>query len=156
MEIHLLAIGTRMPVWIDEGYEAYSRRLGRDCQLLLKALPSPRKSKSQDSAGIKQQEGELLLAAIPDDAYTIALDEHGKLHDTVTIARKLGDWFEHYRRVAVLIGGADGLSAECLAACKERWSLSRMTFPHALVRVIVAEQIYRAYSVLNNHPYHRV
>ena len=156
MEIHLLAIGTRMPGWIDEGFEEYSRRLGRDCRLVLKALPSPRKSKSQDSAGVKQQEGELLLAAIPDDAYTIALDEHGKMHDTVAISRKLGDWFEQYRRVAVLIGGADGLSAECLAACKERWSLSRMTFPHSLVRVIVAEQIYRAYSVLNNHPYHRV
>ena len=156
MEIHLLAIGTRMPGWIDEGFEEYSRRLGRDCRLVLKALPSPRKSKSQYSAGVKQQEGELLLAAIPDDAYTIALDEYGKMHDTVAISRKLGDWFEQYRRVAVLIGGADGLSAECLAACKERWSLSRMTFPHSLVRVIVAEQIYRAYSVLNNHPYHRV
>ncbi len=155
MEIHLLAIGTRMPGWVDEGFNEYSRRLGRDCEIVLKALPSPRKSKTENSAKVKQQEGELLLAAIPPDAYAVALHEHGKMLDTVAISQKLGDWFEQYRRVALIVGGADGLSEECLAACKERWSLSRMTFPHSLVRVIVAEQIYRAYSLLHNHPYHR-
>ncbi|MEM7258631.1 MAG: 23S rRNA (pseudouridine(1915)-N(3))-methyltransferase RlmH [Pseudomonadota bacterium] len=155
MKIHLLAIGHRMPAWIEAGYHDYAKRLGRDCQLLLKEIPSPRKSKSQDSATIKQAEGELLLAAIPASAYPVALDETGKLHPTSGVAQRLGHWIENYPQVALLVGGADGLSADCLSTCRERWSLSPMTFPHALVRVIVAEQIYRAYSLMNNHPYHR-
>jgi len=144
-----------MPRWIEEGYEDYAKRFGRDCELLLKELPSPRKSKSQESATVKQAEGELLLSAIPSGAHVVALDETGKLHDTAGVARRLAHWFEQYPQVALLVGGADGLANNCLASCQERWSLSPMTFPHALVRVIVAEQIYRAYSLMNNHPYHR-
>lgn len=156
MEIHLLAIGTRMPKWVDDGYADYAKRLGRDCSLILREIPSPRKSKSEDAGRIKQREGEQLLSAIPADAQTIGLDERGKIHDTRAVAAKLGHWFESYRRVAILVGGADGLSQECLSHCNERWSLSAMTFPHALVRIIIAEQIYRAYSLMKNHPYHRV
>ncbi len=155
MKIHLLAIGTRMPQWIESGYHDYAKRLGRDCQLLLKEIPSPRKSKSQDSASVKQAESDLLLAALPEKAYVVALDESGKLYDTAGVAKRLAGWFDNHSDVALLIGGADGLSDSCLAVCRERWALSPMTFPHALVRVIVAEQIYRAYSMMNNHPYHR-
>ena len=155
MEIHLLAIGTRMPKWVNDGYQDYARRLGRDCQLVLREIPSPRKSKSEDAERIKRLEGQQLVSAIPAKAYVIALDERGKGHTTKALSEKLGDWFENHRRVAILVGGADGLSQECLAECRERWSLSAMTFPHALVRVMMAEQIYRAYSLLNNHPYHR-
>lgn len=155
MEIYLLAIGTRMPDWVNTGFNEYARRFGRDCTLVLKEIPSPRLSNSENSAKVMQQEGKLLAAAIPTDAYTIALDESGKMHDTQAVSAKLGDWLGNYRRVALLVGGADGLSADCLSMCRERWSLSRLTFPHPLVRVIVAEQIYRAYSLLKNHPYHR-
>lgn len=144
-----------MPDWIDQGYQDYAKRLGRDCELVLRELPSPRKSKSQDSKSVKQAEGELLLSAIPEGAYAVALDEAGKLYDTKAVARRLAFWLESQRQIALLVGGADGLAQCCLAACQERWSLSPMTFPHALVRVIIAEQIYRAYSLLNNHPYHR-
>lgn len=151
----MLAIGTRMPKWVNDGYQDYARRLGRDCQLVLREIPSPRKSKSEDAGRIKRLEGQQLISAIPANAYVIALDERGKSHTTKALSEKLGNWFENYRRVVILVGGADGLSQECLAGCRERWSLSAMTFPHALVRVIVAEQIYRAYSLLNNHPYHR-
>ena len=155
MEIHLLAIGTRMPDWVNDGYQDYARRLGRDCQLVLREIPSPRKSKSENSERVKKLEGAQLISAIPSQAHVIALDERGKNHSTKVLSEKLGNWFESHRRVALLVGGADGLSKECLAESHERWSLSAMTFPHALVRVIVAEQIYRAYSLLNNHPYHR-
>lgn len=155
MEIYLLAIGTRMPKWVDDGYADYAKRLGRHCKLILKEIPSPRKSKSEDAGTVKQLEGARLIAAIPADAYAVALDERGKSHNTEVFAARLDQWFETHRRVAILIGGADGLSEECLSHCSERWSLSAMTFPHALVRVIVAEQIYRAHSFLNNHPYHR-
>lgn len=144
-----------MPQWIEAGYQDYAKRLGRDCELLLKELPSPRKSKSQDSSSVKQAESELLLAAIPEGAYAVALDESGKLYDTIGLARRLSMWLQNHHQIAFLVGGADGLAQSCLSVCQEHWSLSPLTFPHALVRVIVAEQIYRAYSLMNNHPYHR-
>ena len=155
MEIQLLAIGTRMPAWIDQGFAEYAKRFSGDCKLVLREIPSPRKSRSEDAQRVKRLEGQRLLASVATDSYLIALDQHGVQHATETVAEKLGDWFQHHRSVAMMIGGADGLSDECIDASSEKWSLSKMTFPHALVRVIVAEQIYRAYSMLKNHPYHR-
>jgi len=155
MEVTLLAIGTRMPKWIDSGYQEYAKRLGRDCRLTLKEIPSPRRSNSEDSKSVCKKEGELLLAALPKGAYVIALDEHGKLQSTQSIADKLQQLRETSQSLALLIGGADGLSEQVLQHCSEKWSLSRLTFPHAMVRVIVAEQIYRSISLLNSHPYHR-
>jgi 23S rRNA (pseudouridine1915-N3)-methyltransferase len=155
LKIHLLAIGNRMPPWIDAGFQDYARRLGRDCELVLKEIPSPRKSKTQDRKTIRRVEGERLLDAMPANAHGVALDESGKLFDTKGVAQRLNHWLENHQHVALLIGGADGLAQACLDACRERWSLSPMTFPHALVRVIVAEQLYRANSLIHNHPYHR-
>jgi len=155
MQVSLLAIGTRMPKWIDDGYDEYAKRLGRDCKLTLKEIPSPRRSNSEDSTAVCKKEGELLLAALPKSAYVIALDEHGKLQSTQTVADKFQKLRETSQPLALLVGGADGLSDQVLQHCDEKWSLSRLTFPHALVRVIVAEQIYRSLSLLNNHPYHR-
>ncbi len=155
MNITLLAIGTKMPKWVNEGYQEYARRLGRDCNLTLNEIPSPRKSNSEDSASVCRKEGELLLAAVPKGAYVLALDEHGKPQSTRSVADKLRHLKENPQPLALLIGGADGLSDQVLSQCNEKWSLSKMTFPHAMVRVIVAEQIYRAISLLNNHPYHR-
>lgn len=155
MEIHLLAIGTRMPAWINDGFADYAKRLSGDCRLVLREIPTPRKSRSEDAQRVKQLEGKQLLAAVPADAYLVALDLQGRQHNTDKVAQKLDNWFQQYRHVALMVGGADGLSDECLAASRESWSLSNLTFPHALVRVIVAEQIYRAYSLLKNHPYHR-
>ncbi len=155
MEVTLLAIGTRMPKWIEDGYAEYAKRLGRDCKLTLKEIPSPRRSNSEDSASICKKEGELLLAAVPKCTYVIALDEHGKLQSTQSIADKFRKLRENSQSLVLMIGGADGLSDQVLQHCKEQWSLSRLTFPHAMVRVIIAEQIYRSFSLLNSHPYHR-
>ena len=155
MQIHLLAIGTKMPQWVEQGYLEYSRRLGRDCQLTLREIASPRRSKTEDSEVVCKREGELLLASVPNGAHVIALDEQGKQHSTKSLAARLEFFKESSRTVALLIGGADGLSEQVLTDCNERWSLSALTFPHALVRVIVAEQIYRADSLLKKHPYHR-
>lgn len=155
MEVTLLAIGTKMPKWIEEGYQEYASRMGRDCRLTLKEIPSPRRSNAEDSASVCKKEGELLIAAVPKGAYVIALDEHGKLQSTQSIADKFIKYRETSRSLALLIGGADGLSDQVLQHSEEKWSLSKLTFPHALVRVIVAEQIYRSFSLLNNHPYHR-
>jgi len=156
MQIVLLAIGNKMPQWVEDGYAEYAKRLGRDVKLTLKEIPSPRRSKSQDSISVCKKEGELLLAAIPNGAYAIALDEKGVLQSTETIANKCRVLSDSATPLALLIGGADGHSDQVLLHCKEKWSLSKLTFPHAMVRVIVAEQIYRAVSFLNNHPYHRV
>ena len=155
MEITLIAIGTKMPDWVESGYVEYAKRLGRDWTLTLKAVPSPRRSKSEDSVSVGKKEAELLLAAIPKGAYAIALDERGKLQSTRSIADKMQELSESSRSLALLIGGADGLADRVIQQCNEKWSLSHLTFPHAMVRVIVAEQIYRAASLLNNHPYHR-
>ena len=155
MDVTLLAIGTRMPKWVTEGYQEYAKRLGRDCKLALKEIPSPRRSNSEDSATVCKKEGQLLLAAIPKGAYVVAFDEHGKLQSTRSIADKFQQLQESSQALALIIGGADGLSDQVLNQCNEKWSISKMTFPHAMVRVIVAEQIYRAISLNNNHPYHR-
>jgi len=155
MEITLLAIGTKMPKWVNDGYQEYAKRLGRDCKLILKEIPSPRRSNAEDSSTVRKKEGQLLLAAIPKGSYLIALDEHGKLQSTQSVADKFQQLKQSSQSLALVIGGADGLSDQVLEQCIEKWSLSKMTFPHAMVRVIVAEQIYRAFSLLNNHPYHR-
>lgn len=155
MHIHLLAIGKRMPDWINQGFEIYSRRLKSAMPLLLSEIATPRKSQSQDISTIRRAEGEKLLAAIPRGAWVVALDEQGQQWDSEELADQLNQWAHHARQVALLIGGADGLDQSCLDRADQTWSLSRLTLPHALVRVLVAEQLYRAWTLNNHHPYHR-
>jgi 23S rRNA (pseudouridine1915-N3)-methyltransferase len=144
-----------MPDWVDAGYQEYAQRLGRDCALSLKTLPTSRKSQRQSSGEVIRQDGARLLAAVPAGSHVVALDEAGSNLNSAKFARRLQVWMDSYRDVSLLVGGADGLSDECRKHARESWSLSALTFPHGLVRVIVAEQIYRACSLLNNHPYHR-
>lgn len=155
MRIHLLAVGARMPQWVTEGYRHYSRRLPRECALQLTEIRAVRRAPATPVARAVQREGERLLAAVPAAARVIALDERGGALTTRELARGLGGWMREGRDVALLIGGADGLAPACLARAESRWSLSPLTLPHGLVRVIVAEQLYRAWSTLHNHPYHR-
>jgi len=144
-----------MPAWVNKGFDDYAKRFGGDCKLTVREIASPRKSRSEDSRRVKQLEGSQLLAAVPPGSHLVALDPQGKQHTTEAVSKKLDDWLQHHRIVTLMIGGADGLSTDCIAASREQWALSTLTFPHALVRVIVAEQFYRAYSILKNHPYHR-
>lgn len=155
MRIRLVAVGTRLPAWQQEGYLEYVRRLPRQFDLHLVEVPAARRTKSADPAAAAAKEGDRMLAAIPDDAYVLALDERGVEHTTRELARRLGAWRDGGRDVALLIGGADGLARACLARADARWSLSRLTLPHGLARVLVAEQIYRAWTILGGHPYHR-
>jgi len=155
MQIHMLAIGKKMPDWIETGLNEYTRRLKTTMPLNLIELATTRKSNSQDSKTVIREEGEKLLAAIPDGSWVIALDEHGKQWDSKGLAAQLEKWAGHSSSVALMIGGADGLDKACLDRADQTWSLSPLTLPHALVRVVVAEQIYRAWSLNNNHPYHR-
>ena len=155
MRIHLIAVGTRMPAWVDTGYREYAKRMPRECTLQLQEIPAGNRQKSRTPAQARDEEGRQMLAAIPRDCEVIALDVSGKAWDTGALAARLSDWLGSGRDVALLVGGPDGLSEDCLARADRHWSLSDLTFPHALVRVLLAEQIYRALSILAGGPYHR-
>lgn len=155
MRIHLLAVGTRMPSWVVEGYREYAKRLPRECTLQLVEIPPAKRHKSLTAEQARQQEGQALLAALPKDCNVVALDVRGKPWSTETLAAQLDDWLLSGRDVALLVGGPDGLSAACLERADQRWSLSALTYPHALVRIVLAEQLYRAWTISTGHPYHR-
>ncbi|MFP4245426.1 MAG: 23S rRNA (pseudouridine(1915)-N(3))-methyltransferase RlmH [Ectothiorhodospira sp.] len=155
MRIHLLAIGTRMPAWVTQGFETYAQRMPQECALVLREVPAPRRGRNTDVQRLRAQEGRDLLAAIPGGAWVVALDEGGRTWDTSGLAGRLDDWMHSGRDVCLLVGGPDGLDPTCRARADVLWSLSPLTFPHPLVRVILAEQLYRAWSLLRGHPYHR-
>ncbi|WP_018232102.1 23S rRNA (pseudouridine(1915)-N(3))-methyltransferase RlmH [Thioalkalivibrio thiocyanodenitrificans] len=155
MRIHLLAVGERMPAWVVEAYREYAGRLPGECSLHLKEIPANRRGRNADLARIAEAEGARMLDAIPKDCQVVALDERGRTFSTAELSKCLDDWMHAGRDVALLVGGPEGLTAACRARADLVWSLSPLTFPHPLVRVIVAEQIYRAWSLLRGHPYHR-
>jgi 23S rRNA (pseudouridine1915-N3)-methyltransferase len=155
MQIYLIAVGTRMPDWVSSAYREYAKRMPRECTLSLVEIPAGRRHKSRTPAQARAEEGERMLAAIPRDCLVIALDVTGRALSTEALSARLADWLVSGRDVALLVGGPDGLDPACLARSDRRWSLSPLTFPHALVRVIVAEQIYRAWTLHQGHPYHR-
>ncbi len=155
MRIHLIAAGGRMPGWVQDGFKEYAKRLPKECALYLKEIPLHRRSKEGDTSRQIEAEGSQMTAAIPQHSYVIALDQGGQQWSTEELAQHLARWLHHGQDLALLIGGPEGLAPVCLERAAIRWSLSRLTFPHPLVRVIVAEQLYRAWSLLQGHPYHR-
>mgnify|MGYP001553568767 CR=1 FL=1 len=155
MIIHLIAVGTRMPAWVTQGYEEYSKRMPRECGLRLIEIAPGHRGKNASIDKAIEEEGKRMLAAIPKGANVIALDEKGKSWSTMQLSRQLEGWLHQGSDTALLVGGPDGLSASCRTSACTSWSLSPLTLPHPLVRVLLAEQLYRALSVLNGHPYHR-
>ncbi len=155
MQIHLISVGNRMPGWVKQGYDDYAKRLPKDCELMLKEIAPGQRGKNCDVARIVRDEGERILTAIPTNSHVVALDLSGKAWATPELAQGLQRWQEGGKAVALLVGGPDGLADSVRQKAAEFWSLSPLTFPHPLVRIIVAEQIYRAWSILHNHPYHR-
>ena len=155
MKIYLLAVGTRMPAWVEAGYAEYAKRLPRECSLELVEIAPGRRGKGMDVQRAIREEGERQLAAIPAGAAVLALDERGKSWSTEQLAEQLGHWLQDGRDRALLVGGPDGLAPEAKQRAEGAWSLSKLTLPHPLVRVLLAEQLYRAWSVVQGHPYHR-
>ncbi|MFA5941883.1 MAG: 23S rRNA (pseudouridine(1915)-N(3))-methyltransferase RlmH [Sinimarinibacterium sp.] len=155
MRIHLIAVGTRMPGWVETAYADYAARLPHECRLELIEIAPAQRGKNADIARAKQQEGEKILKAVPRDSLVVALDEHGRQLGSVDWSVELKTWMQSGRDTCLLVGGPDGHAPEVLARAHQKWSLSRLTLPHALVRVLVAEQLFRAWSLLANHPYHR-
>lgn len=155
MQIHLVTVGNRMPTWVTEGFQDYAKRLPRECELVLREIAPGKRGKNADLARIREEEGERILASLSRDDQVIALEVGGKPWDTVQLSNQVKDWMRDGRRIALMVGGPEGLSDACRARANQLWSLSPLTLPHPIVRIIVAEQIYRAWSLLNNHPYHR-
>jgi len=145
VRVRILAVGTRMPGWVTTAYEDYTRRLRSAMRVDLEELPVGK---------TKAEEEKRFLDRVGDD-YVVALDEHGKSRTTLELARWLGERLQDGQNLSFLIGGPDGLGPGILRRAAWQWSLSALTFPHAMVRVVLAEQLYRAHSVLHNHPYHR-
>ena len=155
MRLGILAVGTRMPSWVGEGVDEYSRRMPRELQIQWREIPLAQRSKGARAQQLADREGQQLLKAIPPGDRVIALDVKGKRLSTPRLAELLQDWQMSGDNVSLLIGGPDGLSPDCLQRADMRWSLSDLTLPHPLVRVILAEQLYRAWTITVNHPYHR-
>lgn len=155
MQIQLLAVGNKMPAWVSDGYKEYERRFPSECKLSLQEITPKKRNKKADTQRLTEIEGEALLSAVPRGNRIVTLEVNGKPWTTQQLAQQLQGWQMDGRDVSLLIGGPEGLSPACLAAAEQRWSLSPLTLPHPLVRVIVAETLYRAWSVNNNHPYHR-
>lgn len=155
MRISLLAAGTNMPAWVKTGYAEYARRMPRECRTELIEIALGHRGKGADLARATRMEGERMLAAMRPGDRLVALEVGGKLHSSEDLARIVGDWMAQGVNASLMVGGPDGLSDECRKRADEQWSLSRMTLPHGLVRLMLAEALYRATTILKGHPYHK-
>jgi len=155
MNISLITIGEKMPHWVNEAYQDYSKRLRQDCQLKLLDLPAIKRTKNADLAKIKDHESDKLIQAIPKGDWVVALEVKGQSWSTEKLSEKMSQWMQQGQHVSLLIGGPEGMNEQCRQRADQLWSLSQLTLPHPMVRVIVAEQLYRAWSIIKNHPYHR-
>lgn len=144
-----------MPAWLQVGFSEYQQRLPREWRLQLVEISAAKRAKNGSPEQWLKQEAERILAKLPANADAIALDGRGRQWTTEQLASQLAAWQQNGRQLAFIIGGADGLADSVLHRCRWRWSLSALTFPHMLVRLIIAEQLYRAWSILMHHPYHR-
>jgi 23S rRNA (pseudouridine1915-N3)-methyltransferase len=155
MKLLILAVGNKMPEWITSGFNEYTKRMPREATItLIEVKPEPRTT-GKTVPQIMEAEAQRINAALPKDVTRVVLDERGAHLTTKQMAQKMGDWLGGGRDVAFIIGGADGLHESVRAGAQQLLALSAMTMPHGMVRVLLAEQLYRAYSLLHNHPYHR-
>ena len=155
MRILVIAVGNRMPAFVTMGFQEYQKRFPREMSLELVEIPMGHRGKNADVEKLTAQEGRQMLAQVPKGALIVTLDIPGKMYSTPELAEEVRSWKMSGRDVAILIGGPEGLSPECKRAAEKSWSLSRLTMPHPLVRIVMAESLYRAWSITANLPYHR-
>ncbi len=144
-----------MPQWVETGYSEYAKRMPAGMAVKMVEISPGHRGKNADIKRAMAKEGEQMLAAIPKGDTVVALEVTGKPWSTEQLADKLGGWRQEGNNLSLLIGGPDGLHPDCLSRAAAKWSLSNLTLPHPLVRVVLSEQLYRAWSILQNHPYHR-
>jgi len=155
MKINIITVGAKAPQWVQQGYDEYARRLKGELAVNLIEIPTSKRTRGAALNRLVKWEGEQMLNALRSSDWVVALTEQGQLWDTRQLAKQLQAWREKGCDVSLLIGGPDGLAVESLARAQQQWSLSLLTFPHLMVRILVVEQLYRAFSILNQHPYHR-
>lgn len=155
LKITIITLGNKMPDWVNQGTNEYAKRLKDGVQLKIVEIPLIRRSKSSDLSRILEKESELIRDALPNNARLIALEIEGKAFSSEELASKISQLQQTSSHFCFIIGGPEGLSQEILKLCDERWSLSKLTLPHPLVRIILLETLYRAWSIINNHPYHK-
>ena len=153
--MRLLSVGTKMPDWVIAGTSEYSKRIEREMSFSLVEIPLARRSKNQPPTASKAKEASAFLAQIKSDDHVVALDVKGEALSTIQLTERLLCFRMSGKDLALLIGGPDGLDSACLERADECWSLSALTLPHPLVRILMTEQLYRAISMINGHPYHR-
>jgi|SRR5690625_954774 len=156
MKLTVIAVGNRMPAWIQQGWQTYARRLPKDYALTLKEIKAEPRNAGKSTTQIMQAEAARIHAALPKNVISIILDERGEHLTTMDIANMLKTWHEDNQSIAFLIGGPDGLAPNLKQHAQRQWRLSSLTLAHPLARVILIEQLYRAWTILHNHPYHRV
>lgn len=155
MKLFIVTVGHKMPDWITTGFNEYAKRMPREAKIeLVEIKPEPRTT-GKTTLQIMEAEAQRILAALPSGCRRIALDERGATPTTRQLAAQMKDWMSEGRDVAFIVGGADGLHDSVKQAAGQMMALSALTMPHAFVRVLLAEQLYRAHSMLHNHPYHR-
>jgi 23S rRNA (pseudouridine1915-N3)-methyltransferase len=155
MKLTVAAVGQRMPSWVQAAWSEYARRFPRTLSLELKEVPLAKRSRNSNIDSLRAKEGQALLASVPSGHCIVALDECGKQWSTAELALQLEHWKREEHGVCFLVGGPDGLPDSCRKQARHIWALGRLTLPHPMVRMILAEQLYRAYTITQNHPYHR-
>lgn len=155
MHIRLLAVGDRQPGWVDDAFGIYSQRFPREWKFDLDVIPTVRRSRNDKSQQAMEAEGEKLIQKLKDDEQVVLLDERGKQLCSKSLATRLADWQSDGRDLCFVIGGPDGVSGNVRKRADFVWSLSQLTLPHGLARALLAEQLYRAWSLQTGHPYHR-
>lgn len=155
MQIRLIAVGQKMPAWVEAGYQDYAARLKGNISLSLIEIPLHKRSDKNQIAAARQKEEGQMLDYVAQADYVVTLDMGGRQHSSEALAQRLETWQARARQLALLIGGPEGLSEAVKARADESWSLGALTLPHPLVRIVVAEALYRAWSINQHHPYHR-
>ncbi|PAU87686.1 23S rRNA (pseudouridine(1915)-N(3))-methyltransferase RlmH [Pseudomonas sp. WN033] len=155
MRLRLISVASRMPRWVEDGYQEYAKRLPPDLPLELVEIPLATRGKNADVARLMRREGEQMLAATQPGERIVTLEVNGRAWSTEQLAEQLERWRLEARTVNLMVGGPEGLAEEVQARSEQRWSLSPLTLPHPLVRILLAEQLYRAWTILNRHPYHK-
>lgn len=155
VRLRLICVGQKMPDWVTQGFNDYAKRMPPELAVELSEIALAHRGKNADIARMVQREGESVLAAAGKGDRLVALEVGGKTWSTEQLAKQLESWQQDGRDVSFMIGGPDGLSGDCRSQADQMWSLSPLTLPHPLVRIVLAEQLYRAWSITRNHPYHR-
>jgi 23S rRNA (pseudouridine1915-N3)-methyltransferase len=155
LQLRLISIGSKPPAWVRDGFQEYAKRLSPVCKLALVEIPVEKRLPQKNKQPFIDREGEKILAALKPQHTVIALDVLGKLWSTEELAQHFQSWQREAKHIDFIIGGPDGLAAACLKRAQYKWSLSTLTLPHLLVRILIAEQLYRAWTILQGHPYHK-